>query len=405
MLTNLEKIDSHPAVFLLQNALAIPKVMYFLRTCPTWRNRPILEQFDDSLRTGLGKILNNKIDDRTWTQMTLPISLGGLGIRKTVDLAVPAFLSSANATAFASNALLSTIKEYSFSIEADTLWRERMGENAELFYPQDITIQEQFDRPICNLILKQLIESSTPSEKAILLAVSSEHASDWLTAIPVSKLYLRLDDSALKIAIGLRFSTRFCSPYQCVCGRQVDPYGRHGLSCKVAQGRRPRHSEGNDIIHRALAQCDIPSKLEVTDDTSHKRPDGITHFSYKNGLPLAWDYTCACTVADSHLSGTIQRAGKAADKAEEAKLKKYDALKEVYHVVPVGSETFGSWGSHAKKFLEELGNLLIKKTKEKRSKHWMFQRLSMAIVRGNVASVMGTTGYSEKFNELFYFNQ
>ena len=66
--------------------------------------------------------------------MTLPISLGGLGIRKTVDLAVPAFLSSANATAFASNALLSTIKEYSFSIEADTLWRERMGENAELFY-------------------------------------------------------------------------------------------------------------------------------------------------------------------------------------------------------------------------------------------------------------------------------
>ena len=88
----------------------------------------------------------------------------------------------------------------------------------------------------------------------------------------------------------------------------------------------------------------------------------------------------------------------------EAKIEKYDALKEVYHVVPVGSETFGSWGSHAKKFLEELGNLLIKKTKEKRSKHWMYQRLSMAIVRGNVASVMGTTGYSEKF-ELFYFNQ
>merc|ERR1712015_304240 len=110
MMTNLEKIDSHPAVFLLQNALAIPKVMYFLRTSPTWRNREILEQFDESLRSRLGRILNNKINDRIWTQMTLPISLGGLGIRKTVDLAVPAFLSSPNATAFASNALLSTIK-------------------------------------------------------------------------------------------------------------------------------------------------------------------------------------------------------------------------------------------------------------------------------------------------------
>ena len=110
-------------------------------------------------------------------------------------------------------------------------------------------------------------------------------------------------------------------------------------------------------------------------------------------------------MAPSHLSVTIQGAGKAADKAEEVKLKKYDELKKEFHVVPVGSETFGSWGSHAKKFLEELGNLLIKKTKEKRSKHWMFQRLSMAIVRGNVASVMGTAGSTEKLHEIFYINQ
>ena len=110
--------------------------MYFLRTSPTWKNVHILQKFDESLRSGLEKIHNQKIDDRTWTQHSLPISLGGLGIRKTVDLAVPAFLSSANATAYASNALLPTILDYSFSIEADSLWREMMGEN-------DNTIQEQ----------------------------------------------------------------------------------------------------------------------------------------------------------------------------------------------------------------------------------------------------------------------
>ena len=44
-------------------------------------------------------------------------------------------------------------------------------------------------------------------------------------------------------------------------------------------------------------------------------------------------------------------------------------------------------------------NILRKGFKE------IIQRLSMAIVRGNVASVMGTTGYTEKFNDLFYFNQ
>ena len=106
----------------------------------------------------------------------------------------------------------------------------------------------------------------------------------------------------------------------------------------------------------------------------------------------------------SHISDSIQKAGKAADKAEDGKLQKYDELKADYYVVPVGVETFGSWGSKAKKFLEEVGNLLIEKTDEKRAKHYLFQRLSMAILRGNVSSVKGTTGNIDKLNEIFNFN-
>ena len=86
------------------------------------------------------------------------------------------------------------------------------------------------------------------------------------------------------------------------------------------------------------------------------------------------------------------------------KLKKYEDLQADYHVVPVAAETFGSWGSHAKKFLEEIGNMLIKQTEEKRAKTFFYQRLSMAITRGNVASVMGTEGNSEKLTEIFYLN-
>ncbi len=50
--------------------------------------------------------------------------------------------------------------------------------------------------------------------------------------------------------------------------------------------------------------------------------------------------------------------------AEKLKLKKYEDLKTDYHFVPVAAETFGSWGNQAKKFLEEVGNMLIKKTEE-----------------------------------------
>ena len=174
----------------------------------------------------------------------------------------------------------------------------------------------------------------------------------------------------------------------------------------MAQGRHRRHAEANNIIHRALATCDFPSTLEPASlcRSDQKRPDGVTHFSYKAGLPLVWDFTCVCSVAPSNLSASIQGPGKAADRAEDLKMKKYDDLKADYHVVPVAAETFGSLGCHAKKFLEEVGNMLIKKTEEPRAKNFFYQRLSMAIMRGNVASVLGTVGNTEKMTEIFYLN-
>ena len=107
-------------------------------------------------------------------------------------------------------------------------------------------------------------------------------------------------------------------------------------------------------------------------------------------------------VAPSNLFASIQSAGKTADKAEQLKLKKYEELSHDFHVVPVAAETFGSWGSHAKKFQDDIGNMMIKKTDDQRAKHYLYQRLSMAIVRGNVASVLGTVGNQDKLNEMYY---
>ena len=75
-----------------------------------------------------------------------------------------------------------------------------------------------------------------------------------------------------------------------------------------------------------------------------------------------------------------------------------------YHVVPVAAETFGSLGCHAKKFLEEVGNMLIKKTEEPRAKNLFYQILSMAIMRGNVSAGLGTVGNTDKMTEVSYLN-
>ena len=41
-------------------------------------------------------------------------------------------------------------------------------------------------------------------------------------------------------------------------------------------------------------------------------PDGITHFPYKQGKSLTWDFTCVDTVCDSYVLDSAKEAGKAA---------------------------------------------------------------------------------------------
>src|SRR5688572_28968106 len=48
---------------------------------------------------------------------------------------------------------------------------------------------------------------------------------------PVTTCGLRLDDEAVRIAVGLRLGTGICEPHACPCGARVTADGAHGLSC------------------------------------------------------------------------------------------------------------------------------------------------------------------------------
>jgi len=110
-----------------------------------------------------------------------------------------------------------------------------------------------------------------------------------------------------------------------------------------------------------LASIEITSTLEPLglSTTDGKRPDGLTHFTWKNGKYLIWDWATACTVAPSNLSLSLKGAGKTAEAREKSKCEKYDELTQSYHFTPISSETFGAWGPMTLKFLSDLGKELI----------------------------------------------
>ena len=359
------------------------------------------------LRESLQAVLNVTLDDRAWNVASLPVRLGGLGIRKASDLAVPTFLSSA----YGSNAVAGTLlpesiaeKEYAFYAMAAGEWKKSLDLEIDSEEgPVDKSVQELWDAPLCKKKFDLLVESGDSEEKAILLSTSAEDASAWVHAAPITSLGLKLENTCFKIVCGLRIGAKICVPYKCVCGSSVNSYGRHGLHCMKALGRLSRHSEANRIIKKSLASIDIPSTLEPPglSRSDGKRPDGLSHFTWKEGKYLVWDYTTSCTLAPSNISTSVQGPGKTAESREKSKCEKYSTLGDSYHFVPIATETFGAMGPRTKRFIDDLGKELIEHTGERRARFYLHQALGVCIQKGNGSSILGSVPTGKKLEEVF----
>ena len=93
MLERLKTIDAHDAYVILKNALLIPKLTFTIRSTPIY-DSPKLQHFDKLVKEFCETLLNTKLSNNSWLQATLPIKLGGLGLRSLESIASSAFLAS-----------------------------------------------------------------------------------------------------------------------------------------------------------------------------------------------------------------------------------------------------------------------------------------------------------------------
>ena len=70
--------------------------------------------------------------------------------------------------------------------------------------------------------------------------------------------------------------------------------------------------------------------------------------------------------------------------------------------IPVATETFGSWGSMGLKWMRQIGDRIAARTGDKNATFRLLQRISMAIMKGNVASVKGTARSEKQLDEYFF---
>ena len=123
-------------------------------------------------------------------------------------------------------------------------------------------IQKCWDDRITESVHCSLLEStSNGQDKARLFAVSAPHSGDWLKALPLSSYGLRLDDEAIRVAVGLRLGTSLCEAHTCICGAPasaaVNVLGTHGLACKAQFWKNwpPQLSQRHHMACLKSCQC------------------------------------------------------------------------------------------------------------------------------------------------------
>jgi len=119
----------------------------------------------------------------------------------------------------------------------------------------------------------------------------------------------------------------------------------------------------------------------------NKRPDGTTLLPWARGKPVAWDVTVPDTFAEFHIGSTATKPGAAAQKTAQNKIDEYSKLASTHIFYPFVIETAGTWHEMAIELTQEIGRRI---TEDTRTTTFLFQRLSMALQRGNAVSFHNT---------------
>jgi len=152
---NLELIEPNQAFFILKNCLSIPKLTYLLRSAPRFKCKEEFETFDTAIRINTEKISNVTFGKDSWSQASLPIQHGGLGLRSAADLSLPCFLSSSFACQGLVNRLLASLTlPHGEAINATDAWSALHGSS-----PRQKETQSAWDDLACRDSLAALLDT------------------------------------------------------------------------------------------------------------------------------------------------------------------------------------------------------------------------------------------------------
>ena len=255
--------DTMTSFCLLRSTLGLSKFGYQTRTVDTSAHTDQLLEFDDIQREALNNLMGSALSHSAVNQAVLPVSCGGLGLRRSYDHGPAAYVASVVASLSLIRRLIAPGADVSPDEEDGVDPEERMmralltpavlarlstsvGEEVTLAEVLAGTTQKVLSRRTDEFQLQKLVESFTNSvtDRARLVALSRPKAREFLNAVPNRRTgtYLRNDQWVAVVRYSLAEAV-YPSDMQCpACHQPADRFGHHSFVCGTGGETISRHN-------------------------------------------------------------------------------------------------------------------------------------------------------------------
>ena len=422
--------DPQVELHLLRSCLSLCKINHLIRTVPPERVTEQLSRFDHGLRRCLEKIFNSSLSDPCWKQATLPVSLGGLGLREASRTAPAVFIGSCNSTRKLLSQLLGhtvamssvdrsehftlASSDQNLVIPGELSTREKLM--SVFSHHEDIDLmsskQHELQVVLDSSLLRKIKAESNLREKARLNSVSARHSGAWLMAIPNQKLGLVMSPQefmvALRMWLGIPVFPAPPSSVRCPCGTVIDPHGDHVLGCGHGSLRNKRHDALCDVIFNSVLVDNHDCKKEQRCNShNNARPGDVFHPDFLQGRAAYFDITVMNSLQTSYLLESATQPGAAAAGGDSEKIARYQeevnaARCDFY---PLVVETLGVWSPSSLETLKIIARRTVLTTGTTVSKaiQHLLQQLSFSLWRYNAKLILDRLAICNVENVMWEF--
>jgi hypothetical protein len=278
------------------------------------------------------------------------------------------------------------------------------------FLPSDFKLdcfeQGKISRALESRQFQNLLATSSPLEKARLIAAARPRAGSFLNVVPNAALGTILQSAEFNVAVAYRIGSPILpNPTVCParnCDKTLDIYGHHAVRCKAQGDITHRHHRIRDLIYKKCQSALLQPLLEpigMLRDCGLK-PADVAIPDFILSKPLATDEA----VTDPLRLDVIPRSSSesfsaANDYAVNVKHRKYSRLIRDGEIVfkAVVAETLGGWSDEAVEFFAFLSSSLAKRSPSSSfalEARRLYEQLSISLQKSNARMILSRINHT-----------